>query len=185
MRAEVTISSKRNSQNIGKSLAGLTHQQVLVGIPHTTAQERMSDLLGMLGTATGKKKTRLQHAAVSQLLNNAELMYIHTNGSPVKRIPARPVIEPAILDTVNRALITSELELAAQAAISGHSEDVTKHLKRAGLLAENAVKGWFTNPKNNWAPNAPRTIARKGSDKPLIDFGEMRKAVTSIVEKTA
>jgi hypothetical protein len=54
-------------------------------------------------------------------------------------------------------------------------------LNRAGQVAENAARNWFVNPKNGWAPNAPSTIRRKGSDKPGIDTGEMRKALTHLV----
>ena len=35
-------------------------------------------------------------------VTNAELMFIHTNGSPINNIPARPVIEPAIEDDKDR-----------------------------------------------------------------------------------
>ena len=32
----------------------------------------------------------------SQAVTNAGLLFIHTNGSPLRHIPARPVIEPSI-----------------------------------------------------------------------------------------
>ena len=34
---------------------------------------------------------------------------------------------------------------------------------------------------NGWKPNAPSTIKAKGSDKPLIDTGELRKSIRGIV----
>ena len=73
--------------------------------------------------------------------------------------------------------------MAAQAALSGNSDAVTQALNRAGLIAQNVVRDWFTNPKNHWAPNAPSTIARKGSDRPLIEWGELRKSLTYVLEK--
>ena len=41
----------------------------------------------------------------------------------------------------------------------------------------------FENPKNNWPPNSPRTIAKKGSDVPLIDTGELRKSITHVIRR--
>ena len=49
----------------------------------------------------------------------------------------------------------------------------------ANSVLENPV--WFENPQNGWPPNSPRTIRRKGSDQPLVDTGEMRKAITYVV----
>ena len=184
MRTEITLQSKGDGgKNLKDSLAALTRQQVLVGVPATTAQERMQDIIEMASRSTGKKKDNLLRAAAHTFTNNAELVYIHTNGSPLRNIPARPIIEPAITDRENSDLIVSELKLAAQAALSGNSDAVTQALNRAGLIAQNVVRDWFTNPKNHWAPNAPSTIARKGSDRPLIEWGELRKSLTYVLEK--
>jgi len=113
------------------------------------------------------------------------LLYIHTNGSSLRGIPARPVIQPAIEDPENRVQILAELELAAKAAFEGKPEVVERQLKLAGTVAANAAKAWFTNSKNHWAPNAPSTIRRKGSSRPLIDTGALRQAITSIVDKAS
>jgi hypothetical protein len=115
-------------------------------------------------------------------ITNAQLLYIHSHGSPLQNIPARRVIEPAIEAPDNKARINAELKQAAQAALEGKPEDVHQHLEKAGQLGENASKRWFTDPRNNWAPNAPATIEEKGSDKPLIDTGEMRRSITHVVK---
>jgi hypothetical protein len=49
------------------------------------------------------------------------------------------------------------------------------------MLGQNIVRAWFVDPKNGWPENSPITIAAKGSDKPLIDTGELRKAITYVV----
>jgi hypothetical protein len=116
---------------------------------------------------------------------NAMLAHLHTNGSPLQNIPARPILEPAINYPPNKALISAELGKAAAAAVEGNPQLAKQQLNRAGLVAVNAVKRWFTEPANHWAPNAPATIARKGSDKPLIDTGQLRASVTFIVEADA
>lgn len=53
-------------------------------------------------------------------------------------------------------------------------------LARVGVGAENLVQEAFeTEGFGTWKPNAPLTVALKGSDAPLIDTGEMRRAVDS------
>ena len=182
MKPVVTVRMNDTGQkNLAKSLSALTKKQVLVGIPEANALARHADLLKLLSTARGKKKQARLQVAAKQMINNAQLLYIHTEGSPLKRIPARPVLQPAIEDPQNSALICEQLEKAADAALAGKSEQVERHLKLAGQVAENLCRAWFTNPRNGWAPNAPSTIRRKGSSKPLIDTGELRKSITSQV----
>ena len=75
-----------------KDLERLSKSDVLVGIP---------------ASAAARKKGPI---------NNASLLFIHSKGSPLKHIPARPVLEPAI--QANRALITPQLAMAARARAS-------------------------------------------------------------------
>lgn len=110
-------------------------------------------------------------------ITNAELMFIQSRGSPLNNIPARPVIEPAI--EKNRKVISQELAAAAKARFAGSPEQSLKHLNRAGTIAVNAAKRQFTD--NDWPPNAPSTIRRKGSDRPLIDTGQLRRSITYVV----
>ena len=71
------------------------------------------------------------------------------------------------------------LKTAVQGDFQGSLED----MERLGLKAQNVCRKWFVNPENGWAPNSPATIARKGSDRPLIDTGELRKSITYVVRK--
>lgn len=119
-------------------------------------------------------------------VTNAELMFIHTNGSPINNIPARPVIEPAIEDDKDR--LASMMEAAFMSAEKDDTDGALKKLKLAGMRAQNVCRAWFTNPKNGWPPNSPRTAARKrakGSTypKPLIDTGELRKSITYFIKR--
>ena len=112
-------------------------------------------------------------------INNAELLYIQSHGSPLWHIPPRPVLEPSV--EANKEPIAKQLQGAVTASIDGNKVGVDQALHRAGFVAENAAKRWFEDPKNGWPPNSPRTIAQKGSDSPLIDTGEMRKSITHVV----
>lgn len=118
-----------------------------------------------------------------EVITNAELMYIHTNGSPLQNIPARPVIEPAIEASDNRRMIDDEFEQIATNELDGKHDEAVAHLIKAGQVGSNAAKRWFRDPRNGWAPNRPSTIARKGSDRPLIGItGELRRNITHVEE---
>lgn len=144
----------------------LRNADVLVGIPAKTTDRK------------GKKNKPAP-------INNASLMYIHTNGSPVQGIPKRPVIEPAITHEPAKTEISKELKEAVTELLSWtkipDANKIFRHLSNAGQIATDASKSWFTDPRNAWAPNTPATIARKGSDRPLIDTGALRRSLTYIV----
>ena len=160
MNPKIDITHKRiTAVNIDSALAAISRADVLVGIPQATTQRR------------GAK------------INNASLMFIHTHGSPIRHIPARAVIEPAIAADGNRQIIAEQLRAAAAAQLDGRPVQALAALRRAGMAGMNASKAWFTDPRNNWAPNRPATIKRKKSDRPLIDTGALRRSITYVVRE--
>ena len=134
-----------------------------------------------------------------QAINNASLLFIHTHGSPLRHIPARPVLEPAI--KANRDIIVPPLEAAARRMLAHDPAGAERALERAGRVATSAAKRWFTDPRNHWRPLAASTIrARlrrlKGKTKkqtiaaieagenpftPLVDIGRMRGAINWVL----
>jgi len=90
--------------------------------------------------ANGKKTAKLVAAAAASTLNNAELLYVFSKGSPANHQPARPVIEPAIVADGNRQAISHELAQANKAQLDGDAEGAKRFLKRAGIAGENASK---------------------------------------------
>jgi len=141
-------------------LAKLRRANVYVGVPEDKSNRQ------------GKAK-----------VTNAALVYLHTHGSPLQGIPARPIIEPAISAPDNKALIARELGEAARAVLSHKPGETRSRLDRAGMLGRNAAIRWFTDGRNGWAANRPSTAKRKGSDRPLIDTGQMRRSITYLVEE--
>jgi hypothetical protein len=157
-----------NYMKLKKALNFLKENPVYVGIAEDTTERNNED---------EKEKVSV---------TNADLLFIHTKGSPVNNIPARPVIEPAIEDASEK--ISKQMGMAAKKAMESNEEMAIKHLSLAGMYGQNASRSWFTNPKNNWPPNSPAVIAakrRKGSTepKPLIDTGELRKSITYFVDR--
>lgn len=136
-------------------------------------------------------------------MNNATLLYIHTKGSPIRNLPARPVIEPALVHPQNAEKIAEDLKAITQAALDGNEAKAKIMAKLAGQDAVNMVKDWFENSANNWEPNAPATVKAKlrkikdkrrrkeaylayqvgGSvDTVLVDTAQMRNAITFVVK---
>ena len=117
-------------------------------------------------------------------ITNAELLFIHTNGSPVNNIPPRPVIEPAIRS--DRKRLSSMMKQAAKYALDGMKSEALRQLELVGTRGRDVSKRWFVNPDNNWPPNSEAVQERKrrkGSTnpRPLIDTGELRNSISYFV----
>jgi hypothetical protein len=151
-------SSGPGMDGIMRGIDALNGADALVGIPEGNAPRKKGDI------------------------NNAELLFLFTNGSPLRGTPGRVVIEAAIEAEPTKDLIAKEMAAAATAALDGDEKGMMDHLDRAGTIAESASKRWFTDPRNGWEPNAPSTIRAKGSETPGISTGQMRRAITHIVE---
>jgi len=137
-------------------------------------------------------------------INNAQLLYIHTNGSPVNNLPARPVIEPALTVQDNKDKLTYSLKRIINLLLDDKKEEALSLAERTGQRAVNFVKRWFVDPRNGWPANKPATVWRKlrtvtndkarmtffqkylagdpNIDTVLVDTAEMRNSITYIVE---
>ena len=143
---------------INAGIDALNGADALVGIPEENGQRKKGEI------------------------SNAELLFIFTNGSPLHGQPPRVVIEAAIEAEPTCMLIAKQLAKASTAALDGDEAGMMDALDRAGQIGESASKRWFTDPRNGWAPNADSTIRAKGSERPGIDTGQMRRAITHITE---
>jgi hypothetical protein len=177
----ITLARKSGADALNKRLKSIFgNKAAYVGVPASTSKDRKAKLLDMAGRAGKKKAAKLKKAAEADV-SNAELLFIHTKGSPIRGIPARPVIQPAIEADGNHQKISRELASSAKAYLEGSKEKGDKFMLRAALAGQNAARKWFTDSRNGWAPNAASTIAAKGSDRPLIDTGALRQSIIGIV----
>lgn len=116
--------------------------------------------------------------------SNAELLYTHENGAPEAGIPARPTLRPGI-QTAQRE-INRRLELAGRAATDGKPSSVRAQFAAAGSAGAQSVKRVINS--NVGPPLAASTLAarrRAGvkSERTLVRTGQMRNAVTYVVEE--
>ncbi len=175
--------------SLKKALNTLKDRRVLVGIPE--AQDKPH------GKAQDKSQDNL---------TNVQLAFLMTNGSPLNRIPPRPFLEPAFNEPEAKRIIAREMRGAFLAAANGDESGVETALERAGIAGQNAVKDYMVS--GNFVPNAEITIKGgwmrsrkltitskkgklygkafkvkgKGSDKPLIDTGNLQGSITYVVE---
>jgi hypothetical protein len=157
----VEITRDRVAQVL-KGLDALHSQGVFVGISDTEAARKES----------GK-------------VTNALLGYWHENGVPSRNIPPRPFLRPGVASV--QPQIISHLRAAGAAALDGNVTEVTRQYKSMGQLAASAVQRKIVD--GPFAPLAPRTVeARKARGRkppflPLIDTGQLRRAVTWVLRR--
>jgi hypothetical protein len=178
---QITIARKSGSAALMKRVLGTTRMAAYVGVPAASTNARSEQLLAMAGKTSNKKKQARLRKAATKDITNAELLFIHTKGSPIRHIDARPVVEPAIAAQGNREPIARELADSVKASLGGDRALALKKMHRAAMAGQNAARGWFTDPRNGWKPNAKSTIERKGSSRPLIDIGALRAAIVGVV----
>jgi hypothetical protein len=156
----VTLTVKDGAHKLDKSIRAMLRSRVLVGVPDTKADRKDGGPM-----------------------NNASLAYLHNTGSPTQNIPARPFMEPGI--EAVRAGIEQRLKAVGQAALAGNENRVRDGLEAIGLLAAGSIKNVIN--EGNFEPLKPGTLRarrKRGhtSEKPLVEFGEMRNSISYVVE---
>jgi hypothetical protein len=89
------------------------------------------------------------------------------------KIPARPWMSTAA--TENEEKYGQMAARQSQRIIDG-ATTVQAAAAAIGIEARNDLIDSIQN--GNWAPNAPATVKKKGSSKPLVDTGAMQRAIT-------
>lgn len=180
------VVNKDISEDLLKSLNDLARKTVCVGIPQEEDNHRGDDITNaeLLYIHTNGVRDKTMIREMQHDLDNgtpysvAHELYVHENGSPLWHSPPRPVLEPA-LDSVKDE-IALRMKESINVALDGGNVDI--ELQEVGQLGEAAARGWFRNPENKWAKNSEQTIKRKGSDKPLVDTGELKKSITYVIK---
>lgn len=184
------ISKVDHLASIADSLRKLANQMVLVGIPEEKSIRKEPGLTNAQLAFMHERGFRTLKWDVydafmkkrggvfkSKKQMDAILGYLYANGDPYFDVPARPFLEPAI--EANLEMLKGWQEKAIKAAFEGRDTQVP--LNQIGIKASQAVKNWFTDPRNEWPPNSKFTIALKGSSKPLIDTGQLRNSITYVI----
>jgi hypothetical protein len=129
-------------------------------------------------------------------LSNAEILAILEAGSEVNNLPPRPLLEP--VREKHKEQIDKDLMLACYYIFKGEEQQADTIMQRLAFKMETWTKAYFTED-NGWAPNSPITIhggwmankktgkpfyvKGKGSDRPMIDTGELRRSIRGVFIK--
>ena len=116
------------------------------------------------------------------------LLAIHTHGSPVMRIPPRPVVQPALAQEGLRAAMGEKLLESCEAALDGDLSGTAAGLEEAGKRGADGIREYIDGQIP--PPNSPVTlsggwiynrVAKKGvlvkgksGSTPLVDTGQLR-----------
>ncbi len=125
------------------------------------------------------------------------ILAVQEHGSPILRIPPRPVVEPALTDPAVQAAMANRMEKAAEAAARGSRSLAESEMAAAGRLGADAIRARIdagVPPPNapitvhgGWARNRisgkPVHIRGKGFDKPLYDTGELYYAFSWVIRR--
>lgn len=175
--------TKDRTKDLLRDVRTLTQRAVLVGIPDDAGP-------GEVGPqSTGNVRRE------SGEPSNAQLGYLHENGSPANNLPARPFLVPGVRNAQKQ--VEHRLKAAARAALEGETGRMNRNLHAAGMEAMISVQRKLQS--GPFVPLAPGTIAARrrrsaGSSyrrkattaedvKPLIDTAQMLRAVTYVVRE--
>ena len=135
-------------------------------------------------------------------MNNATLLYIHTNGSEKRNLPPRPLIEPAL--EANDDKIAADLAEVSRLLLDGNYKGALKMMHTTGKDALNMITDFYDDPsQNQWPRNQDATVRAKIKkkykskkkrkeameeyraggevDQVLVDTGALRKSITYVV----
>ena len=116
-------------------------------------------------------------------VTNAELMFIHENGSPLNNIPKRPVLDMTI-KYADEDLLEKIIDKSIYAYAENFDEkDYATSLKKDAIRIERVARKIIYSNEGILEPNAPSTVRRKGENHPLFDTGQLARSITCVVSK--
>lgn len=181
----VTI-TKDLTEDIKKSLEDLVKKTVCIGVPDSTehpdskATNAQLMYLHTNGVRDNSMIREMQHDVNNMPYSQAHELYVHEHGSPLWRIPPRPILEPAMEYKENQEQMVELMKDVVNTALDGG--EVQPEIEKVGMQGQNIARDWFTSSENKWAENAKSTIKKKGSENPLIDTGNLRTHITYVVK---
>lgn len=135
--------------------------------------------IGVISTNSKRKEKYLVG------LTNAEILFINENGSALRHIPPRPVLQMTI-EYANTTLLKKTLDKAIDAYIANNFNEafIELELKKMCIKMENYARDIIYSNDGRLAPNAPSVAASKGGNHPLFNTGQLARSITCRLVKT-
>lgn len=119
--------------------------------------------------------------AIAEYASQNEFGVIGDKSKGVNAIPSRPAFRTTFRKGSPYYNKLKKIATKVLADMAMDNRDAQEYLTRLGLSAAGFIK--LNIRDGQWKPNAPYTIRKKGSSKPLIDTGTMSRAITAWVGK--
>lgn len=128
--------------------------------------------IGVVEAKTGRKEF------LSVGLTNAEILYINEHGSPINKMPPRPILHMTLRWAQKSKLIEKTLHRCSKGVLEEgwHEPQIEKELTKMCIRMENYCKDLVMSNDGRLAPNAPSVAKRKGLEPPghpLFDTGQL------------
>lgn len=147
--------------------------------PYSWGLKKWNRVVAAFGEAGQRKVARVGLVGANASANhdgvtNAELAAIHTFGALAMKLPARPFLAEGVIAD-SRQIGDVAAIAARRLANSKASPDQVM-----GLIGEAAVAAVrrYISTGSNLAPLSAKTIAAKGSVRPLVDTGQLVGAIS-------
>lgn len=130
-----------------------------------------------------KNKNKKEETEEKTGVTNAELMFVHENGSHLNNIPKRPVLKMAI-EYADENLLEKIIDKSIYSYAENFDEkDYVNSLKKDAIRIERVARKIIYSNEGILEPNAPSTVRRKGENHPLFDTGQLARSITCVVSK--
>jgi hypothetical protein len=162
-----------------KTLSQLENQKTLID-----SLSKYSISIGVMKINTVREKTE-ETTEIEETakigLTNAELMFIHENGSPMRNIPSRPVLEMTIQWAQSQ--IDSVLNECVEGIFDGWTRTkLEQHLNRFCVRMENYARDIIMSNDGRLKANSPEVAKKKKGNHPLFDTGDLTRSITAVLE---
>ena len=128
-----------------------------------------------IGIVAGESKER-QFASIG--LTNAEIMFIHENGSPARNIPERPVLQMTLTDAANSILPTFVDKV--QNGVMNENWNQQKlelELGKFCMKLQNYARDIIYSNDGRLKANSQSVAKRKKGNHPLFDTGQLARSI--------
>lgn len=112
-------------------------------------------------------KKKVSNRSGDERVNNAELAYLHENGSPADRIPPRPFMKRGVAGM--RQEIPIILSNGIHRELDGKKGALKQSMHAVGLRAKNSIQD-FIRDSSNFAPLSDLTIEKRAADRDSSSF---------------
>lgn len=135
-------------------------------------------VLGVVDSNSKRKRNKNQDE-----ITNSEILELHELGSPLKKIPARPILGYTINHSYIDNLINEVIGDYINLCLIDKENEAERELMRTAMRIESFIRKSLRSGDHNLKPLSSYTISKKKSDLPLIDTGQLAKSIVCIVKR--